>query len=192
MHLNLLTNARLQAKNADPSIAAAALLRIARAELASDPSGAHKTLLEGLDAIEALPSNLRDHLFQESRSVAAAISPELLDKIPVVRRDSPHERFESAQVVQAMIAYGHVDAAFNYLLRHDAPFFPFLSVSGVLHKLGQPGAEFGDRRMLLLRHAVTMWSKGAVSRNDRHGRDQFVLLSLGITRRSFRSRKRSQ
>ena len=65
MEDDLLENARRQAEKADTSICAAALLRIARAESASDVSRARRTLLEGLDAVQKL--------FHSSRSEACFI-----------------------------------------------------------------------------------------------------------------------
>lgn len=75
MEDDLLENARRQAEKADASIRAAALLRIARAESAGDLARARGTPLEGLDAVQKLPPAGRDHLLEEARSVAAAVSP---------------------------------------------------------------------------------------------------------------------
>jgi hypothetical protein len=110
MEDELLENARRQAEKADTSICTAALLRIARAESAGDVSRAKRTLLEGLDAVQKLPSPVREHLLEEGRSVAAAISPELLGEIPRTHR-GPGQRFASVHIVQTMVAHGHVDAA---------------------------------------------------------------------------------
>lgn len=55
---DLLENARQQAEKANPSMRAAALLRIARAESAADVSRARRTLLEILDVICNLPSSV--------------------------------------------------------------------------------------------------------------------------------------
>ena len=74
----LLENVCKQAEQAEPSVRASALLRIARVESTLDASRALRTLLEGLDAVQKLSSPVRDHLFQEARTVAAAVSPESL------------------------------------------------------------------------------------------------------------------
>lgn len=175
MEGDLLENARRQAEKADTSICAAALLRIAHAESAGDVSRARRTLLEGLDAIQRLPSPVREHLLEEGRLVAAAISPELLGEIPGTHRAGP-QRFASGHIVQTMIAHGHVDAAFNYLLQHDDhAAFPFFWVGGVLHRLDRHSPESADRRLLLLRRALEMWRQSPSGRHS-HERDQFVQL----------------
>jgi hypothetical protein len=74
----LLEDAREQAEQAEPSVRASALLRIASVESTLDASRALRTLLKGLDAVQKLSSRVRDHLFQEARTVAAAVSPESL------------------------------------------------------------------------------------------------------------------
>jgi len=169
MEDKLLENARLQAEKADTSIRAAALLRIARAGSAGDVSRARRTLLEGLDAVQKLPSPLREHLLEEAQTVAAAISPELLREIPETEHD-PRRPFAPGHIVQTMIAHGHVDPAFNYLLQYDDPAsFPFLSAGGVLHRLDP------DRRLILFRCALEVWRRRPSGR-DSLRRDQFVQL----------------
>jgi hypothetical protein len=75
-----------------------------------------------------------------------------------------------------MIAHGHVDAAFNYLMQYgDAASFPFLSVGGVLHRLDRHSPESADRRLILLRRALEMWRQSPSGRHS-HQRDQFVRL----------------
>ena len=172
---DLLVNARRQAKMADPSIRAAALLRIAHAESAADALRARRTLLEGLDVIRNLPSSRREHLLGEARGVAAAVSPELLAEIPITRRGG-HERFASVNIVQVMLAHGHADAAFDYLLHHDDDTsFPFLSVGGVLQRLDQHSPGGGARRMMLLRRTVEVWRRSPSGRHH-HERGHFVRL----------------
>ena len=120
MEDDLLEDARRQAERSDTSIRAAALLRIARAESGRDVSRAQRTLLEGLDAVQKLPEPLREHLLEEARWVTAAISPELLGEIPATDRPFGHG-FGSICIIETMIAHGHVDAAFNYLLKQADP-----------------------------------------------------------------------
>jgi hypothetical protein len=128
MEDDLLDNARRQAEKADASIRAAALLRIARAESVGDLARAREVLLEGLDAIQKLLPAGRVHLLDEARSVAAAVSPEMLAKIPETLHFGPPQ-FASGHIVETMLAHGHCEAAFHYLIHHDDPdSFPFLSV----------------------------------------------------------------
>jgi hypothetical protein len=172
---DLLENARRQAKLAESSIRGAALLRIARAESAADVPRARRTLLEGLDIIRNLPSSKREHLLGEARGVAAAVSPELLAEIPITRRGR-HQRFASVNIVQVMLAHGHADAAFDYLIRHDDDAsFPFLSVGGVLQPLDAHNPEGAARRMMLLRRAVEVWRRSPSGRHH-HERRDFVQL----------------
>lgn len=157
---SLLETARQQAEQADLPVRAAALLRIARAEFAPDGSRARTTLLEGLDALRMLKGSIRDYLLSEARMVAAAVSPELVAKIPVDKRRESG-RFASlcsTQIIQTMLSYGHADAAFDYLLGYDDPeAFPFFSVGSVLHRLDAQAPEHLARRTLLLNHALEVW-----------------------------------
>lgn len=132
---NLLETAHRQAEQADPSVRAAALLLIARAQSATDVSQARQTLLEGLDAVQMLPASVRDQLFQEARLAAAAVSPELLADIPVPQHGGTGyfapTGFESVPLVQTMLTHGHLDTAFDYLSTkttqipfHSAPLEP--------------------------------------------------------------------
>jgi len=173
---DLLTNARRQAEKADGSFRAAALLRIARAECSGDASRARTTLLEGLEAVQKLPNRVREHLLEEARWVAAAISPKLLGEIPRGKRGTGRQRFASVHIVQTMITHGHIEEAFDYLLQQDEPAsFPFLSVIGVLHRLDRHSPGGAERRLKLLRHAHGVWWSSGSSRHS-HESDEFVQL----------------
>lgn len=164
---DLLERARHQAEHADPSVRAAALLRIARVESAGAPSQARRTLLEGLDAVRTLPNSEGDNLFDEVRMVAAAVSPELVAEIPINQHGRPAELAsrEISMIVQTMMKHGHADAAFDYVLGYNDPIsFPFISVGAVLHRLGLP--ERAARRMMLLRHAVDQWQESLSDRRS--------------------------
>src|ERR1700761_7499598 len=147
----LLKNARQQAAVADPSVRAGAILRIARAESAGDVIRARKTLLEGLELARKLQRRERGHLLEEAREVAAAIDPGLLNDIEV-DPSMPSGRMGHSRVVQIMIAYGHVEAAFDYLVRYDDPSsFPFPWVGNVIHQLRSHGSHGAARRTELMR-----------------------------------------
>ncbi len=171
----LLGNARKQAEQAEPSIRASALLRIARVESTLDASLARRTLLDGLDAIQKLSSSARDHLLQEARTVAAAVSPELLDDIPIAQHRVP-EQFANSNIIQTMLVHGHVEAAFNYLHRSDdSASFPFQIVGNVLQHLDSNNPESAARRAMLLRRAVEAW-RGSHFDDPHHVRNHFVRL----------------
>lgn len=173
MRDDLLKKAREQAEQADPPVRAAALVRIARAESPGNASEARQTLLEGLDAVKKLTGEAREYLLDEARVVAAAVSPEMVAEIPAGKREIPGE-FASVQIIQTMLTHGHVDAAFDYVIREDDPeSFPFRSVGGVLHKLDADKPECAARRLTLLRHAVEIWRKGSSS-NPRPMRRHFA------------------
>jgi hypothetical protein len=176
MRDDLLENARQQAEQADTSVRAAALLRIARAESAGDGSRARQTLLEGLEAVQKLTSPVREHLLDEARGVAAAVSPELLAEIPIDRHGAPGgfpPGFDSVYIVQTMLTHGHADAAFDYIIRQDDPAsFPFFSVGAVLHHLDPQNPETAARRTRLLNHAAELWRQ-SLSGPDRHAAGLF-------------------
>ena len=171
---DLLEIARQQAEKANPSMRAAALLRIARAESGADVYRARMTLHEILDVIRNLPNSVREQLLQEARTVAAAVSPELLVEIPITQH-GPHERFASVSIVQVLLAHGHVDAAFDYLLHHKDASFPFPVVANVLHKLDPLSPEDADRRRMLVRRAFEAWQRGPFG-GHHHERGHFVRL----------------
>lgn len=156
---DLLERARQQADKAGRSVRAAALLRIARAESTVDASRARQTLMEGVAAVRALPSSVREDLFQEARTVAAAVAPELLAEIPIHKHEEPtHYWFGDIHIIQTMLTYGHANAAFYHVLRHNDPTtFPFFSVGAVLQRLDPQNPEYAARRIALLRHAVELW-----------------------------------
>lgn len=156
---DLLGSDRRQAEKADPSMRAAALLRIARAESAKNLSRARTTLREGLDLVRNLPGWKHRQLFEEARCVTAAVYPERLDEIPTPSKGG-HERFASGKLVQVMLAHGHRDAAVNYLLHYEDPAsFPFAYIGNVLYELDRHSSDSSDRRMTILRHAVEMWRR---------------------------------
>ena len=172
---DLLGTARGQAEKTEPSVRAAALLRIARAESGQDVSRALNTLLDSLELVQRLPNSERSHLLEEARSVAAAVSPELLDDIPISRRGGL-ERFASGNLVRVMLAHGHRDAAVNYLLRCDDPAsFPFEYVGNVFYELDRHSSDSAARKVSILRHAVEMWRRSPTGPHH-HERGRFVHL----------------
>ena len=169
MKEQLLEKARQQAEKARPSVRATALLRIARVEAERDPLAARQTLLEGLGAVQKLAHPVRDHLLDEARGVAAAVSPELLAMIPAAEREGPEPfgSFQSVQIIQTMLRHGHIDPAFEYVIHENDPeSFPFFSVGAVLRRLDLHDPESGARRMMLLHHAVKLWRQSLSGPNS--------------------------
>ena len=170
---DLLANAREQAEKAELSMRSAALLRIARAESVANGTQARTSLIEALEIIRNLPSPNREHHFEEARTVAAAVDPALLTEIPANSFDM-HEHHTNFQIIQAMLAHGHVDAAFRYVLsKEGSPTFPFSMVGNVLHHLDPEFPESAARRMTLLRAAVEAWRQRAFGTHP-HERDNFI------------------
>jgi hypothetical protein len=168
----LLENARKHAEQEEPSIRAAALLRIARVDATLDNSRARLTLLEGVDAAWKLSSPARNRLLEEARTVAAAVSPDMLADIPIPPHSRVPERFAENNIVQTMLAYGHVEAAFDYAIR-DENSFPFSIVGNVLRSLDPNRPESAARRLMLLRRAVDAWRRTHFD-DPQHERSQFI------------------
>lgn len=154
---DLLALAHRQALEADRSVRAAALLRIARAESAGDVSRATQTLLEGLDQVRQLPHPNREYLLEEALLVAAAVAPALLAAI-AIPHSGPHERFVEGRIVEVMLRHGHFDASIDYLLHcSDPAIFPFGYVVNVLHPLRSDAPDNAARRLTIIRRAVEIW-----------------------------------
>jgi hypothetical protein len=117
----------------------------------------------------------REHHFKEARTVAAAVDPPLLAEIPANSFDI-HEHHTTFQIIQTMLAHGHVDAAFHYVLSHEgSASFPLSMVGNVLHHLDPKIPELAGRRMTLLRTALEAWRQRAFDTHS-HERDYFVRL----------------
>ncbi len=173
MQHDLLSGARRLAEQADPSVRAAALLRIARAESASDIFHAQQTMLEALQQIRLLSDPNREYLLEEAREVAAAIAPELSPEIPIGELGR-HDGFAANRIVQIMLRYGHLDTAFGYLLHYDdSASFPFQSVASVVEQLDPNNAENADRCLLILRRAASVW-RMRTPPTINHSRQEFV------------------
>ena len=88
----------------------------------------------------------RRHLFEEARSFAAAVSPELLDEIPITRPGGL-ERLASGNLVRIMLVHGHRDAAVNYLLHYETTAAPDRATSAV-KAYWRVGLALGPRMFL--------------------------------------------
>jgi hypothetical protein len=147
---DLLARARKQANRSSPSVRAAARMRIARVESVAAPDQARITLEMALDEIRSLPSQERDLLFEQAQKVAAAVAPDLLSDIPSTH--SLPDDFHAEQLLGIMLQHGHIDAAFDFVVKRDAPFsFPFGYAGNLMQKLDD------RRRLIVLRSAFDAW-----------------------------------
>ena len=147
---DLLVRAQRQAEQSAPPVRAAARMRIARVQSATDPGQARAIFEMALDEIRSLPSRERQVLFEQARQIAAAFAPDLLRKIPSVRRFPSDSQSET--LLSIMLAHGHIDAAFDYVVHCDVPFgFPFGYAANLMQKLDD------DRRLIVFRRAMDAW-----------------------------------
>ena len=149
---------------------AAALMRIARVETASDRDRARRTFECALDEARRLSEPERGHLLRHARLVAAAVAPDLVDSIPSGGR-LPHH-FESGQIIGTMLDHGHRDAAFERLINcQDASQFPYSQIPQLMRLLPDD-----DRRLKLLRRAIEVWLSS--SQDSTQGIGDFQFLSV--------------
>jgi hypothetical protein len=147
---DLLVRAQLQAERSAPPVRAAARMRIARVQSATDPGQARVIFEMALDEIRTLPSRERQVLFEQAQQIAAAFAPDLLREIPTVRRFPSNSHSET--LLSIMLAHGHIDAAFDYVVHSNVPFgFPFGYAANLMQKLGD------ERRLIVLRRAMDAW-----------------------------------
>ena len=147
---DLLVRAQLQAERSAPPVRAAARMRIARVQSATDPGQARVIFEMALDEIRSLPSRESQVLFEQAQQIAAAFAPDLLHEIPAVRRFPSDSHSET--LLSIMLAHGHIDAAFDYVVHCDVPFgFPFGYAANLMQKLDD------DRRLIVLRRAMDAW-----------------------------------
>lgn len=144
-----LTAARSQAHRSSPPVRAAALMRIAHVESATDWGKARVTLEMALEEVPALPGRDRQALFTQARQVAAAFAPGLLKMIPTTHRIPGGHDCEI--LLSVMLEHGRVDSAFEYILG-EFPFgFPFSYTGNLMQKLDDV------RRVAVLRRAIDAW-----------------------------------
>jgi hypothetical protein len=180
---DLLVRAQRQAEQSAPPVRAAARMRIARVQSATDPGQARAIFEMALDEIRSLPSRERQVLFEQARQIAAAFAPDLLRKIPSVRRFPSDSQSET--LLSIMLAHGHIDAAFDYVVQCDVPFgFPFGYAANLMQKLDD------ERRLIVLRRAMDAWRAPQDSELMRkhgipHEVDQGKLIRDGHHQRNF-------
>src|SRR4051794_34696820 len=80
-----LARAREQAERSEPSVRAAALMHIARAQTAFDCEQARQTFRRALAEARLLPGRESEFLLEQARLLACAVAPDLLSEIPAGR-----------------------------------------------------------------------------------------------------------
>jgi len=146
---DLLARAQEQAEHSSPPVRAAALLRIARVQAASDPGQGRRTFLAALDETRRIPGRNGHFMLEQARLTAAAVAPDLLLEIPATSH--AHQQFVSEQIGRIMLEHKHFDAAFEYLMRYPEPStFPFSVVPMLMQQLGDNSA----RRLAIFRRAI--------------------------------------
>ena len=144
-----------------PDVRVAALMRIARVQTAVERGQARNTFEQALDEIERIPGRDAPFLLEHARFFAAAIAPDLLPSIPLVRR-TPHN-FEAESLGRIMMEHGNLEAAMELAMRReDASTFPFSIAGMLMDRVSE------QERLALLRRAVEAW-------REAHG-DRFVWL----------------
>ena len=142
-----------QAENSSADVRAAALLRIARVQSAYDSVAARVTFRSGLDAVRALSGRDKQFLLEQSRMLAAAVAPELLNEIEIntpLHGGRVPLRFSSYRIGKNMLEHKHLDAACDFVTNYaDAATFPFMVVPELMSRLGDP-----QRKASLLRRAL--------------------------------------
>lgn len=168
----LLARAREQSEHAELSVRAPAWLHIAHVERSFDADAAHRTFLRGLDAVKQFVGDDRQLCLDLARNIAAAMDPHLLTEIPDEEGGSP---FGRDHLVATMVAQGHVDAAYAYVLNSDDAAFPFVGLTNLMHVLKKE-----EDRVAVLRRAAQAWLNSPTDpREDffwRMRRDHFIRL----------------
>ena len=154
----LLTSADAAARQSKPDVRAAALLRIARVQIALDRNQARQTFEQALDEIRRIPGRDGAYLLEHARLCAAAVAPDLLPSIPSAEHDWLRH-LEGENLGWTMIEHGNLEAAREFVMRHDdAATFPFPVAGMLIDKVDT------QDRLALLRRAVAAWRE---ARDDR-------------------------
>jgi hypothetical protein len=143
----LLTGARKLAQRSQAEVRAAALLRIARVEIAFDSGVGRTTFNKGLDAVHALSGLEKEFMLEQAALVAAAVAPELLTNQHYRLRPPEGCQRRSLEI---MLDHGHYQEAVSYLY-HYLKGFPSGLTPTILNGLDV------EVRLALLRLAIENW-----------------------------------
>ncbi len=151
--LELLQRAHEQADGATPLVRAAARLRIARVEAATDHARGRITLDKALEDVATLAEPERTMLFDHARVFAAAVEPSLLPGIPHDSLWPPG--YDGWVLGTTMLDHGHAEAALRFVLEgRDASAFPFSFAMRLLHECVDQG-----QRLTVMRTAAKAWEQ---------------------------------
>ena len=144
MWQHLLFRLEQQANESEPEVRAGALLRIARVQTALELAKARATFEAALEQIQSIPGREQSSFLEEAQIVAAAVAPDLVSRRQPNGRSRPRH-FQNDSVVRTMLEHGHVDAAFDFVVRNDgdSEAFPFSSLFTLLPKLGDEERQRG-------------------------------------------------
>lgn len=148
---DLIEAARVEARQSDAPVRAAALLHIARVLTALESDAARSTFEEGLAGIATLDWRDRRDLLEEAAMLAAAVAPDRAMELLPRSRD-----FLIRRVLQIMLEYGHSQQAISYVESHgDAETFPFSLVPALIDMSSDDQTRLTlFQRAIELRHAA--------------------------------------
>ncbi len=135
-----------QSEQSEPSVRAAALLRIARVLTKFDQAEAERLLDRGLALLAALPEDDRSAVTPQAACLAACVAPARAFALQATITDS----IDSGKFLVDMVRHGHVDAAVE-CLRHwsGERRFPYSAAQSVMSHV-----KDDDRRGAILRIAL--------------------------------------
>jgi hypothetical protein len=149
---DLLARSRAQAESCTPQVRAAALMRIARVQTATEPDQARQTFELGMEEARQLSGLDRQFILEQAEYLAAAVAPDLLSGI--FRADQGFRRKYHAETVgNIMLKHGHAGAAMEYVMKYDDPAsFPFCFGHALLRSLSDP-----ENQLAVMRRTVEAW-----------------------------------
>jgi hypothetical protein len=142
-----------QSDQAEPSVRAAALLRIARVLTKFNQGDAERRLDQGLALLAGLPDEERTAIMPQAACLAACVAPARAFALHAASSDP----LESGKFVLDMARHGHVTAVVEYLKQWpEGRSFPYSAVHGVMGYVKDQ-----DARREILRSAHHAWHSGS-------------------------------
>jgi hypothetical protein len=143
-----------QAEQSEPSVRAAALLRIARVLTKIDQAEAERLLDRGLALLAELPEDERNAITPQATCLAACVAPNRAFALHATTSDP----FANEKFLVDMTRHGHAAAAVEHLARWaEEGEFPCGAAMSII-----PRATDDDKRRIL-RSALRSWRRGADS-----------------------------
>jgi hypothetical protein len=139
-----------QSEQSEPSVRAAALLRIARVLTKFDQAEAERLLDRGLALLAALPDDTRTAIAPQATCLAACVAP---DRAFALYATTSEDCVDNGKFLVDMARHGHVSAAVAYLTQWSGERrFPYSTAHSVMGY-----AKDEDRRREILRSALRAW-----------------------------------